>query len=181
MAKTTFSHNVVVTPEFLNGFKEIHFDGQDLDHHYDPLGLSSLEVAGPDGLDSRYITLGTSQPSLSSSGALVSGKPIFGHKTFSGSVDFGYDFSVPGNPSNTVENSPKNFTGNQRYIEANGTDNPTIAQKFAALTPADIITKLMLAEQIQALEIDNGYYYSGEEPSCNNYSINGTSSVICPA
>lgn len=181
MAKTTFSHNVVVTPDFLNGFKEIHFDGQDLDHHYAPLGLSNLEIGGPDGLDSRYLTLGTSQPSLSVSGALVAGKPVFGHKTFAGPVHFGYDFSVAGNPENSLSSSPKNFTGNHKYLEANGTDNPTTAQKYAALSSSDIITKLMLTEQIQAIEIDNGYYASSAEPACNNYSVNGTSATICAA
>jgi hypothetical protein len=181
MAKTTFAHNVVVTPEFLNGFKEIKFDGQDLDHHYEPLGLSSLEVGGPDGLDSRYVTSGTSQPSLSSGGALVAGTPIYGSKTVTGVWNFGYDSGVPGNPPNNLANSPKSFVTNDKYLNANGTNSPTIAQKYAALGLSDFITKLILQEQIENLEIDNGYYYSTANPACNNYSINGTSTVICPA
>ena len=181
MAKTTFGHNTPVTPSFLNGFQQIYFDGQDLDHHYPPLGLSSLEVGGPDGLDTRYITSGTAQPSLSGNGAYVAGSPIFGHKTVTGSWNFGYDFSVGGNPPNTIGNAPQSFTTNARYLGANNITTPTIAQKFAALRPADLITKLVLAEQFQDLEIDNGYYYSTGNPACNNYSVNGTSSVICPA
>ncbi|ATW62861.1 hypothetical protein SCBWM1_gp177 [Synechococcus phage S-CBWM1] len=181
MPKTNFGHGTPVGAEFLNGLKSISFDGQDRDFHYPPLGLSSLEVGGPDGLDSRYITSGTSQPSLSSSGAFVAGTPIFGDKTVTGRWNFGYDFSVSGNPPNTIGNAPQSFTTNSKYLDANGTDSPTIAQKYAALGSADLLTKLVLQEQLEDLEVDNGFYYSIENPACNNYSVNGTSLVICPA
>jgi hypothetical protein len=179
--KTVFSSGVIVTSAFLNGAQQIYFDGQDLDWHYPPLGLSSLVTAGPDGLDERYITLATEQPVLSSTGLLISGQPVSGNKVITGLWNFGYDPLVVGNPANIIANAPKSFTTNDKYENANNTPIPTIAQKYAALSNPDLVTKLVLTEQLEDLlenlEIDNGVYFSSLGP-CENYV--GGSNVVCP-
>lgn len=180
MAKTTFSSGVTVTSAWLNGAKQIYFDGQDLDWHYDPLGLSSLLTNGPNGLDSRYITLGTNQPNLQS-GLLINGAPISGNKVVTGAWNFGYDQtgSNANNPDNIAANSPKSYTTNSKYTAGGA----TIAQKYAVLSDSDLITKLILLEQFEDYEIDNGSYYveiNGVPTGCSNYSIGGTSTTICP-
>lgn len=180
MAKTTFSSGVIVTSAWLNGAKQIVFDGQDLDWHYDPLGLSSLTTSGPNGLDSRYITLGTNQPNLES-GLLINGASISGDKVVTGAWNFGYDQAGANviNPDNVAANAPKSYTTNTKY-NAGGA---TISNRFAALSDEDIVTKLVLAEQFENFEIDNGYYYveiDGVPTGCSNYSIGGTSTNICP-
>ena len=184
MAKTTFSSGVIVTSQFLNGFQNIYFDGQLLDHHYPQLGVNSLITAGPNGLDSLYVTLDTEQPTLDATGLYVSGSPISGSKVSVGPWQFGYDPAVAGNPVNTRVNAPKSYTTNDKYEFANGTPTPTIPQKFSALDNADIVTKEVLADQItellDSLEIDNGVYYSSTNPTCNNYTAPGGSAVICP-
>ena len=182
--KTTFSSGVIVTSQFLNGAQQIYFDGQDLDWHYAPLGLNSLVRSGPNGLDSAYVTLDTDQPSLDPAGLYTSGTPISGSKVVSGIWNFGYDPLVVGNPPNVIANSPKSYTTNDKYENANGIPTPTIPQKFSALTNADLVTKLVLLEQIEelleTLEIDNGVYESASSPSCRNYSVgSGNSDVIC--
>ena len=183
MAKTTFSSGVAVTSAWLNGAKQLRFDGQDLDWHYDPLGLSSLQTSGPNGLDSRYVTLGTSQPNLQN-GLLINGFPISGDKVISGKWQFGFNQAIPNNPVNVPENAPQSFTTNSKYSYADGIVGPTIAQKYEALDDPDLITKLVLSEQFEAYEIDNGYYYVENPPGtptgCTNYSIGGTSTNICP-
>lgn len=65
MAKTIFSSGVIVTSQWLNGARQIVFDGQDLDWHYDPLDLNSLVTSGPNGLDSRYVQIGNLPSGLS--------------------------------------------------------------------------------------------------------------------
>jgi hypothetical protein len=184
MAKTTFSSGVIVTSAFLNGAQQIFFDGMDLDWHYPQLGINSLVTAGPNGLDSAYVTLGTDQPTLDNSGLYVSGSPISGSKVVTGPWLFGYDQTVVGNPVNVNAYAPKSFTTNSKYENANGIPTPSIPQKFAALDDADIVTKEVLADQISevldSLEIDNGVYYSAGNPTCNNYSAPGGSDVICP-
>jgi hypothetical protein len=184
MAKTTFSSGVIVTSQFLNGAQQIYFDGQDLDWHYPQLGLNSLITAGPNGLDSAYVSLGTDQPTLDNTGLYVSGTPITGSKVVAGPWQFGYDFSVVGNPVNINAYAPKSFTTNSKYEDANGIPTPNIPQKFAALDDADIVTKEVLADQINelldSLEIDNGVYYSATNPACYNYTAPGGSDIICP-
>ena len=179
--KTTYSSGVIVTSQWLNGAKNITFDGQDLDWHYPPLGISSLVTAGPDGLDSRYITLGTPQPNLEG-GVKVSGIDISGTKVVSGVWNFGYNPLLPGNPENTKANAPKSWTTNDKYNNPPGQPTPTIPQKFAALSDEDLITKLVLADQIKNLldnlVIDNGIYFSEENPTCTNYGTVDT--IICP-
>jgi hypothetical protein len=180
--KTTFSSGVIVTSQWLNGAQQIYFDGQDLDWHYPPLGVSSMVTSGADGLDGRYLTLSTDQPVLASTGLLISGQPISGAKVVTGPWIFGYNSAVNPTLQNNISYAPKSYTTNEKYENANGTPTPTLAQKFAALDDPDILTKLILAEQLdnllETLEIDNGIYYSAANPSCENYS--GGSIVICP-
>ena len=181
MAKTTFSSGVIVTSQWLNGAQQIYFDGQDLDWHYNPLGLSSLVLSGPDGLDNRYVTLGTAQPETNA-GAYVSGFPISGSKVVVGPWVFGYDPTILSNPSNTIANAPKSWTTNDKYDNANGISPSTPAQRWAALDPEDLLTKKAVAEQLDALlenlEIDNGIYFSSTAPLCDNYE--GDSPTVCP-
>jgi hypothetical protein len=182
--KTTFSSGVIVTSQWLNGAQQIYFDGQDLDWHYNPLGLNSLVFSGPNGLDSRYITLATDQPTLGSLGDLVSGAPISGSKVVSGYWSFGYNSAISGNPPNIKENSPVSYTTNDKYNYANGAVNPTIQQKINALSNPDLITKEILVDAIQnalgLLVVDNGYYYVAAG-TCNNYSTPGpgNTDTIC--
>jgi len=180
--KTTFSSGVIVTSAWLNGAQQIFFDGQDLDWHYAPLGLNSLVRTGPNGLDSAYVTLATSQPELSAGGALLSGSPVSGSKVISGLWNFGYDPLVVGNPTNVIANAPKSYTTNDKYDNAGGVVSPSVSQKYAALGDPDLLTKLILTEKLddllENLEIDNGIYYSATNPACENYA--GGSAVICP-
>lgn len=158
MAKTLFSSGVIVTSEWLNGARNIVFDGQDLDWHYNPLGLNSLVTVGPDGLDGRYITLNTDQPGLSSSGEFLTGQPISGGKVVTGSWTFG--FNPTENPSLTqdYDNAPQSHLTNLKYENANGIDPASITQKFAALSDSDLITKKILVEYLSTLVVDNGEY-----------------------
>jgi hypothetical protein len=185
MSKTTFSSGVIVTSQFLNGFQQIYFDGQDLDHHYPPLGLNSLVRTGPNGLDSAYVTLTTDQPELDSNGLLISGAPISGNKVVTGMWSFGYDPLQVGNPVNIRENAPKSYTTNDKYNYAGGAPTPTVPQKFNVLDNPDLVTKEVLEGWVtylfDTLEIDNGVYYSGTNPACQNYSVGtGNSDTICP-
>lgn len=184
MAKTTFSSGVIVTSQWLNGAQQIYFDGQDLDWHYAPLGLNSLVRTGPNGLDSAYVTLDTAQPEISPAGLYLGGIPITGTKVVTGIWNFGYDPLIVGNPANTIANAPKSYTTNEKYEDANGTPTPTIPQKFAALDNSDLLTKLILFEQLEylldTLEIDNGVYENASG-TCSNYSVgSGNSDIICP-
>jgi len=184
MAKTTFSSGVIVTSQWLNGAQQIFFDGQDLDWHYAPLGLSSLVRTGPNGLDSAYVTLETNQPEVDANGLFLSGSPVSGNKVVTGMWNFGYDPLQVGNPINTRENAPKSYTTNDKYNFAGGAPTPTIPQKFNALDNADLITKEVMESWVdflfETLEVDNGVYYSSTDPACQNYSVGlGNSDIIC--
>jgi hypothetical protein len=184
MSKTTFSSGVIVTSQWLNGAQQIYFDGQDLDWHYDPLGLSSLITAGPDGIDSRYITLGSNQPTMSVSGLYVSGNPISGGKVVTGYWNFGYDPVIVENPANDITTAPKSYTTNEKYQYASGIPTPTLPQKLQAMDDADLITKEILQEQLDRIQallyVDDGVYYSTTDPGCYNYSVTGGSDQVCP-
>jgi hypothetical protein len=135
-------------------------------------------------LDSQFVTLGTAQPTVDGSGLYISGTPISGDKVVTGIWNFGYDSTVVGNPVNVLAYAPKSYTTNDKYNYANGIPTPSIPQKFAALDDANLITKVVLVDQISeildSLEIDNGVYYSAGNPTCYNYSAPGGSDVICP-
>ena len=183
--KTTFSSGVIVTSQWLNGAQQIYFDGQDLDWHYNPLGLNSLVRTGPNGLESAFVSLDTDQPNLNTTGLYISGYTITGTKVVSGVWNFGFDSTVPGNPANSIANAPRSYTTNDKYNNAGGSPTPTVPQKFAALGNPDIVTKLVLEELIEYildnLEIDNGVYDSATDPTCFNYSVgSGNSDTICP-
>lgn len=159
MAKTTFSSGVIVTSAWLNGAQNIVFDGQDIDWHYNPLGLDSLMTKGPNGLDTRYITLGTDQPSLSTSGIYLTGQPIAGNKVATGKWTFGFDPEENPQLVQNYDNAPKSYLTNLKYDNANGIPNPSQAQKFAALEDADIITKKVLLDVIFNLPVVDGGTY----------------------
>lgn len=156
--KTTFSTGVVVTSEWLNGAKRISFDGQDLDWHYDPLGLESLVLKGPNGLDSRYVTLGTNQPNISSTGVYISGSPIKGDKVSTGLWSFGYDPTLNPLIEQSKNSAPTSFLTNLKYDFANGIPLPSITQKYASLADSDLVTKKVVSDQFSDLVIDNGTY-----------------------
>ena len=186
MSKTTFSSGVIVTSQFLNGFQQIYFDGQNLDHHYPPLGLNSLVRTGPNGLDSAYVTLNSEQPELSAAGLYTSGSPISGGKVVTGVWNFGYDPLQVGNPTNVIQYAPKSYTTNDKFDYANGVLTPNPAQKFAALDSADLVTKDVVQSWVEFLletfVVDNGVYYSATDPTCMNYSVgSGNSAVVCNA
>jgi hypothetical protein len=158
MAKTLFSSGVIVTSAWLNGARNIVFDGQDIDWHYNPLGLESLVTKGPSGLDSRYITLDTEQPVLSTTGIFLSGQPVSGNKVVTGAWKFGFDPNVNVTQPQNPANAPLSFLTNLKYDDANGINPATIAEKFAALLDADIITKKILVDQLDSFVADNGEY-----------------------
>jgi hypothetical protein len=169
MAKTTFSSGVIVTSQWLNGAKQIYFDGADLDWHYPQLGLDSLQFSGPNGLDSRYITLAGEQSGCYNT------PTISGAKTVTGPWNFGYeqtegagcfDLGVP--PNNPLA-APLSFTTNSKFEYANGTINPSFDQKFSSLDPADLITKEIFSQAIARFPVNNGTY-SRADSDCSNYA-----------
>jgi hypothetical protein len=86
---------------------------------------------------------------------------------------------------NIRNNAPKSYTTNDKYSYAGGFPSPTVPQKLNALDEADIITKEVLVQWteylLDTLEIDNGVYYSGSNPTCTNYSVGaGNSDTVCP-
>lgn len=178
MAKTTFSSGVIVTSQWLNGAKQIYFDGADLDWHYPPLGLDSLQFSGPNGIDARYVTLAGEQSGCYNT------PPISGSKTVTGPWNFGFEQTVGMScfeaaiPPNDPGNAPLSFTTNSKFEFAGGTINPSFSQKFASLDNADLVTKLILTERLNNLYLDNGYY-ARSDSTCNNYA--GTpASQQCP-
>jgi hypothetical protein len=142
--------------------------------------LSSLVISGPNGLDNRYVTLGTEQP-VAVGGVYQSGLPISGAKVVTGPWGFGYDPSLIGNPPNVLANAPKSFTTNEKFENAAGVPSPQVFQKWAALDPEDLITKKIVGDwvdyNLESLIVDNGYY-EVTAGNCNNYE--GGNTVICP-
>lgn len=143
MAKTIFGPGVVVTSKWLNGAREIHFDGQDLDWHYKPINAKDLQRGGRDGVDEIYVTLDTDQTYLT--------KPALGNKSFMGLVAYGDSaFSYP-------ENAPKSWSTNAKFV-IGGADQ-AFGVKLSNLDSEDLITKKVLVDQIDNFPIiDEGLF-----------------------
>ena len=157
---------------------QIYFDGADLDWHYPPLGLDSMQFSGANGLDARYVTLAGEQSGCYNT------PPISGSKTVTGAWNFGFEqtqgagcFDL-GIPSNDPLNAPLSFTTNTKFNYAGGIPLPTFDQKFTSLEDADLITKEILVERFKNLYIDNGYYARADS-TCNNYAGTAASNQ-CP-
>ncbi len=130
--KTTFGPGVIVTSKWLNGAREIYFDGQDADWHYSPINLGDIQRGGSEGLDSIYVTTTSDQT--------FGGTPITGRKSFMGFVAFGA--SSNSNP----DNAPVSWATLAKFNQGGSEQNFTL--KFANLAGQDIITKEILDQQI---------------------------------
>ena len=130
--KTTFGPGVIVTSKWLNGAREIYFDGQDADWHYSPINLGDIQRGGSEGLDSIYVTTTSDQT--------FGGTPITGRKSFMGFVAFG-DAS-----NSNPDNAPVSWTTLAKFNQGGSEQNFTL--KFANLAGQDIITKEILDQQI---------------------------------
>ena len=130
--KTTFGPGVIVTSKWLNGAREIYFDGQDADWHYPPINLGDIQRGGSEGLDGIYVTTNTDQT--------FGVTPITGRKSFMGLVAFGD--STNSNP----DNAPKSWLTLAKFNQGGVEQNFTL--KFSNLQEEDIITKGILDQQI---------------------------------
>lgn len=141
--KTTFGPGVIVTSKWLNGAREIYFDGADLDWHFNPINIRDIQRGGTTGLDTAYVTVGTDQT--------YAGVPVTGNKAFMGYVAFG-----DASNANPV-NAPASFSTQNKFNQG-GVDQ-TFSAKFANLEPQDLITKTVLDEQINNFPIiDEGAF-----------------------
>ena len=141
--KTTFGPGVIVTSKWLNGAREIYFDGQDLDWHFPPISIGDVQRGGTTGLDTAYVTVGTNQT--------FGGVPITGNKAFMGFVAFGDESNA--NPSN----APASWTTQAKFNQ--GGEDQNFTTKFANLSPQDLITKTVLDEQVNNFPIiDEGSF-----------------------
>jgi hypothetical protein len=143
MSKTLFGPGVIVTSQWLNGARDLKFDGADLDWHYPPLNASDIQRGGEGGLDNVYVTLGTDQTYGST--------PIVGPKSFMGSVSFG-------DQANTNPNyAPLSWNTNAKFNRGGMEQN--FLTKYAQLTEADVVTKTVLTERIANFPIvDEGSF-----------------------
>lgn len=142
--KTTFGPGVIVTSKWLNGSKKIHFDGLDLDWHFQPISAQDIQRGGADGLDTTYVTVATDQQYGDTTG-------ITGHKSFMGRVEFGNRLNFSG------VLAPKSFNTNAKFNI--GGSGQTFNKKFSNLDDEDIVTKHVLAERIENFPaIDQGYF-----------------------
>ena len=143
MAKTNFGPGVIVTSKWLNGAREIHFDGKDLDWHYPPINLGDVQRGDVDGLDSAYVTLATDQ--------VYGGAPITGQKSFMARVQFGDEVSA--NPAA----APASWSTVAKFNTGGAGQNFSI--KYANLADEDVLTKTILTEQIDNFPIiDEGFF-----------------------
>lgn len=143
MSKTLFGPGVIVTSNWLNGAREIRFDGEDADWHYSPINARDIQRGGQAGLDSVFLTLDTEQS--------YRNNPIQGSKSFMGLVQFG-------DQSNTNPNqSPLSWNTNAKFNQ--GGNFQDFFVKYSQLDPADLITKEVLTERIQNFpNIDEGFF-----------------------
>jgi hypothetical protein len=143
MSKTLFGPGVIVTSNWLNGAREIRFDGEDADWHYSPINAGDIQRGGQAGLDSVFLTLDTEQS--------YRNNPVQGSKSFMGLVQFG-------DQSNTNPNqSPLSWNTNAKFNQ--GGNFQDFFVKYSQLDPADLITKEVLTERIQNFpNIDEGFF-----------------------
>ncbi len=145
MAKTTFGPGVVVTSKFLNGAQRLYFDGQSLDWHFSPINSADIQRGGTIGLDNVYVTISTDQ--VYGDG----GVPVSGNKSFMGFVEFGDTANSNGT------NAPQSFNTNTKFNS--GGQSQTFTAKYANLADQDILTKLVLTQQIDNFPIiDQGTF-----------------------
>lgn len=141
--KTVFGPGVIVTSKFLNGFREIHFDGADLDHHYDPISKKDIQRGGEEGLDNVYVTLATEQTAGNS--------PIIGNKSFLGLVEFGSA------TASTSFSAPKSWSTNTKFNGGGASQNFTL--KYSNIEEEDLVTKHILQQRIDNFPaIDEGRF-----------------------
>lgn len=143
MSKTNFGPGVIVTSQWLNGARELKFDGADEDWHFAPINANDLQRGGNSGLDSVYVTLQTDQSFGST--------PISGRKSFMGLVQFGDQTSTNG------QSAPLLWNTNAKFNRGGAQQNFLV--KYAQLQPADAITKEVLNERINNFPtIDEGFF-----------------------
>lgn len=143
MAKTLFGPGVVVTSQWLNGARELKFDGADLDWHFAPISANDVQRGGVSGLDRVFMTLETDQSYGST--------PITGRKSFMGLVQFGDQVNT--NPAN----APLFWSTNAKYNQ--GGSSQSFLVKYSKLDEQDVITKEILNERINNFPIvDEGFF-----------------------
>ena len=141
--KTTFGPGVIVTSKWLNGAKKIYFDGLDQDWHYDPINRGDIQRGGADGLDNVYVTLATDQEYRATGG-------VTGRKSLMSLVQFGDVLSSTG------ENAPLSWNTNAKFALGGSS---LFSEKYANLTPEDLITKEVLNEyNANFPAIDEGFF-----------------------
>lgn len=143
MTKSLFGPGVIVTSQWLNGSREISFDGADADWHYSPINRNDIQRGGDNGLDSVYVTLQTDQ----SYGSF----PITGRKSLMGLVQFGDQVNTNG------RNAPLSWNTNAKFNQ--GGEQQSFLIRYAQLDQADIITKQVLNERINNFPVvDEGFF-----------------------
>lgn len=143
MSKTLYGPGVVVTSQWLNGAREISFDGADTDWHYAPVNRNDIQRGGNSGLDTVYVTLETDQSYGSA--------PVTGRKSFMGLVQFG-------DQTNTNGLSAPLFWNTNAKFNQGGTQQSFLI-KYAQLDAADTVTKEVLNERINNFPVvDEGFF-----------------------
>ena len=143
MAKTLFGPGVIVTSQWLNGARELKFDGADADWHFAPINANDIQRGGDTGLDRVFMTLETDQSYGST--------PVTGRKSFMGLVQFGDQVNT--NPAT----APLFWSTNAKYNQGGSSQNFLV--KYAQLDNQDAITKEVLNERINNFPvIDEGFF-----------------------
>jgi len=143
MSKTLFGPGVIVTSAWLNGARQLSFDGADTDWHFDPINRNDIQRGGDNGLDSVYVTMQTDQ----SYGAV----PVTGNKSFMGLVQFGDQINT------TPANAPQFWNTNAKFNQ--GGQGQSFLIKYAQLNSTDVITKSVLNERIANFPVvDEGFF-----------------------
>ena len=141
--KTNFGPGVIVSSKWLNGSREIHFDGKDLDWHYAPINRRDVQRGGTEGLDNVYVTTNTDQ--------VYGSIPITGNKSFMGTIEFG-DANAP-----TSLTAPKSWSTNTKFNRGGESQNFSI--RYANLEDEDIVTKQVLSQSILNFPaVDEGFF-----------------------